>query len=136
MRVLASILRFVSTRSGPAPKQAKQAILPAPSSNVDAGSDGKLGDHEQRDTRRVPDARGAEPTVMHKLVQAARRRGLGGALTSFLPPAREEGQGGVTRDSVAARPDWSAPIPVTANTCGCLLHLMEDEDAGIVEQVG
>lgn len=70
------------------------------------------------------------------IAATAHTLGLAEALVSFLPPAREEGLQGVTRESVALRPIWSAAPALTANVGGCLLHLMDGECAGqITEQV-
>lgn len=75
--------------------------------------------------------------VKDNLVATPEKLKLAEALVSFLPPAREDGLEGVTIISVALRPEWCAPPAVTANTCVCLLHLLDGEHSGrIAEQVG
>ena len=80
-------------------------------------------------TAAVPEGRGS-------IADTAKTLGLAEALVSFLPPAREEGLQGVTRESVALKPTWSAAPALTANVGCCLLHLMDGEcSAQITEQV-
>lgn len=110
VRTLASILHTAAapqTRRG----TAKTGSL-APSSNV----------QDKHTIRAAEDHLG----------KVTERLQLAGALVSFLPPARQDGLQGVTRDSVALRPYWCAPSTVTANVCSCLLHLLGGESTGAI----
>lgn len=114
VRTLACILHSAaaSQRGGVAVKTGS----PTPSSNV---QDRPIG--------------GAEAGHLAKV---AERLELAVSLVSFLPPAREDGLEGVTKDSVALRPQWCAPSTVTANVCSCLLNLLGGErSVAISEQV-
>lgn len=112
VRALASILRKNATTN---PAGRPTDTVPSPSSTVD--------------TAKALEGRGGIASTAVKL-------GLAEALVSFLPAAREEGLQGVTRESVALRPTWSAPPALTANVGGCLLHLMDGECSGnITDQV-
>lgn len=111
VRTLATVLRSSALKNTPRPK----GTVPSPSSTVNAAA--------------APEGRGG-------IADRAQTLRLAEALVSFLPPAREEGLQGVTSESVALKPTWSAAPALTANVGGCLLHLMDGECSGqITEQV-
>lgn len=111
VRALATILRSNALTSTPRPKDA----IPSPSSTVT--------------TAAAPEGQGG-------IADTAQTLRLAEALVSFLPPAREEGLQGVTSESVALRPTWSAAPALTANVGGCLLHLLDGAcSRQITEQV-
>lgn len=118
VRTLGSILRSKPYSTPPAADldMSKVGAPPAPSSNV-------------------PEVVVTKHAKAYFVATAVKLK-LAEALVSFLPPAREDGVEGVTKASVALRPEWRAPPAVTANACACLLHLLDGELSGrITEQV-
>lgn len=115
VRTLATVLRFPLVVKRVHSERTSGAGVPAPSSSVHGGTG----------------------EFLWHAAKAAEQYGLTRALIEFLPPAREDGVEGVTKTSVALMPEWSAPPALTANVCGCLLHLLGASGAGtnVVNQV-
>lgn len=147
VRILATILRASSASS--VHRIASERVgIRAPSSNVqDKSCTQETGVEISKESiKNTPvcegvggvEARPLEPPkrqehtegVVRYAVKAAEQQALAQALIEFLPPARSDGVHGITRYSVSLIPEWSAPPSLTANVCGCLLHLLGDSSAG------
>lgn len=137
VRTLASILRN-ATKSKLAGSQnlmpgtsavaAPSCHVPATSTSIHSPACGRTSERKASEPRTLKSAGG----VVWQVVDIAERQRLGSALVGLLPPARKDGLDGVTRDSVALRPEWSAPSSLAANVCGCLLHLLGGSGADTV----
>lgn len=147
VRVLATILRASSASS--VRRTASEGVgMRSPSSNVQDNSDTQenavgLSKKSIRNTPvcvgeggvaagqfEPPQRREHSEEVVRYAVKAAEHQDLAQALIHFLPPARSDGVHGITKFSVSLIPEWSAPPSLTANVCGCLLHLLGDSSAG------
>lgn len=141
VRILVSILRLLSSPEKAPKLREKQGMTMSWRFDVDSSITpsalGRFSEPEARDGHdKVVEERRRAEIILRDIVKEAERQKLGIALASFLPPAHEDGLAGVTDVSVALRPAWTAPIGVSANVCGCIMHLQGcDNSTGVVEQV-
>lgn len=146
VRTLAAILRCPLVANRAHPEHISGVRVPAPSSNVHDDDQNQeeygagpsmtkvkkesISDHSRVVAANPRKALEGTEEFPRYATKTAEEHGLVSALIGFLPPAREDGLEGVTKNSVALIPGWSAPPSLTANVCGCLLHLLGDSEAG------